>query len=325
MSGRTDTTDSVENTESDDRMEVTRPDEADRPTYPDRGGIDVFSPLLVRQPIRDGKTPAVRDLLVEWIEGTNDGDARTLLPVTGVTLVTLFLDDGDFGWDATGDGTGSGKRDALIWYVEVADGNLDRWKTPDRTIRSRSPLFEAGLDEYLAADAVAYADNRDGHRLVTHASLPDRQERYADAVGPTLVAPVAGEDLSIPVALTTIPLKAGPTSRIVARGADFGNWLKRFDAVQSWVRDRTDVLEEEAMYTESLLLESIGDRQVLHYYMETEGMARLYDAYGTSDTWEVRFSDWVMRRIFEDPGQVVEPPLETDCAVLIHAVDPERP
>jgi hypothetical protein len=79
------------------------------------------------------------------------------------------------------------------------------------------------------------------------------------------------------------------------------------------------------MYTESLLLEAVGDRQVMHYYMETEDMDRLYDAYDESDNWEVRFSDWVMRRIFVAPSEFLEPPLESDCAVLVHAVDPARP
>jgi hypothetical protein len=78
------------------------------------------------------------------------------------------------------------------------------------------------------------------------------------------------------------------------------------------------------MYTESLLFEPVGDRLALHYYMETEDMARLYDAYEASDNWEVRVSDWAMRRIFADPDRMLDPPLESDCEVLVHAVDPAR-
>jgi len=79
------------------------------------------------------------------------------------------------------------------------------------------------------------------------------------------------------------------------------------------------------MYTESLLLETDGTHQVVHYYMETGDMDRLYEAFYESDDWEARFSEWVMRRVLANPETFLEPPLKTDCEVLIHAVDPERP
>lgn len=62
-----------------------------RPPHPERGGIDVFDSLLVRQPIAEGQTRAVRNLLADWAAENSDGDAHTLLPFDGVTLVTLFL------------------------------------------------------------------------------------------------------------------------------------------------------------------------------------------------------------------------------------------
>jgi hypothetical protein len=295
-----------------------------RPTYSERGGIDVFDSLLVRQPIAEGQTQAVRDLLTDWARHNSDGDVRTLLPVDGVTLATLFLDEGGFGW--TDDpGRDPQRGDALLWYVEVVDNDAGTWKTPDATIRRVSPLFESGLADLLTGEPTVHADGRGDHRHIVHVSNPRRQERYADAVGRSLVVPVAGDDLPIPVAVTSLGLKAGLPGTLVARALDVVNWLKQFDRVQSWARGETDTIEEEAMYTESLLLEAVGDRQVVHYYMETEDMDRLYEAFYESDDWEARFSEWVMRRVLANPEAFLEPPLETDCEVLIHAVDPGRP
>lgn len=294
-----------------------------RPDRP-RGGIDVFDSLLVRQPVRAGETGAVRELLTAWAQEHADGDVRTLLPVTGVTLVTLFLDGGGFGAGVGGpDGDTGGDRDALVWYVEVADDDAEPWTDPEAAVR-KSPLFDAGLGDLLGSPDTVYADGRAGCRLVTHVTNPHRRQRYEEAVGSPLVAPVAGEQLPIPVVVVSVPLRPGLRSRVVARLVDVGNWLKGFDRVHAWLRDQTDTLEAEAMYTESLLFEPVGNRLVLHYYMETEDMDRLYEAYEASDNWEVRFSDWVMRRVFEDPGEFLTPPLETDCEVLVHAVDPER-
>jgi hypothetical protein len=292
--------------------------------YPERGGIDVFDSVLVRQPIVNGETEAVRELLADWAGDNADGDVHTLLPVEGVTLVTLFLDDGGFGW--TDDAEHNPQRnDALLWYIEVVDDGVEAWRTPDATIRSVSPLFERGLAGLLTGTATIHTDSHAGHRYVTHVTNPHRQERYVNAVGRSLVAPVAGDSLPIPVAITSLALKPGLTSTLVARAVDFVNWLKQFDRVQSWARDETDTVEAEAVYTESLLLEAVGDRQVVHYYMETEDMDRLYEAFYESDDWEARFSEWLLRRVLDTPETFLEPPLKTDCEVLLHAVDPERP
>jgi len=297
-----------------------------RPRYPERGGIDVFDSLLVRQPIVEGQTQAVRDALADWADDNADGDVRTLLPLEGVTLVTLFLDDGEFGWTGADDaGNDSRQGDALLWYVEVADDDIDEWARPDATIRSVSPLFERGLTDLLAEEATVHVGGRGDHRYVTHVTNPYRQERYADTVGRSLIAPVAGDDVPIPVEIVSLAVKAGLTSTLVARAVDLVNWLKRFERVQSWARTETQTVEAEAMYTESLLLESVGDRQVVHYYMETEDMDRLYDAFDETDDWEARFTEWVMQRVLVNPETFLEPPLETDCEVLLHAVDPERP
>jgi hypothetical protein len=125
--------------------------------------------------------------------------------------------------------------------------------------------------------------------------------------------------------MVRVPLRPGLPSRLTALVTRLGNWVKRSDTVSGWLRDQTQTLEAEAMYTESLLFEPVDDRLVLHYYMETESMERLYDAYDASTNVEVRVSDWVMRRVFETPEKVVEYPLESDDELLVHAVAPDRP
>jgi len=285
---------------------------------PRRGGIGVFDPLVIRQPIEDGRTRAVRDCLADWTAAADGGDVRTLLPVPGTALATLFLDRGAFGGaKASGD--------ALVWYLEVADADVEAWGDPDRTIREASPLFDAGLAEHLLETGTVHAAGRRGHRLVTHATHPRRQERYAEHCGRTLVAPVAGDGLPIAVALLTVPLKRGVVSRIVGAAVDAATWIKRSDRVSEWLRDRTDTLEQEAMYTESLLLAPGDDRLLLPYYMETEDVDRLFEAYERTSNADAVLADWVMRRVFEAPEKMLEPPIESDLEVLVHAVHASRP
>lgn len=287
----------------------------------DRGGIDVFDSLLVRHRICPGQTEAVLELIAEWAVEHRGGDVRAVLPMDGVSLVTLFLDRGSFGWmneENTSD-------DALLWYIEVADDDADEWLDPDATIRNVSPLYDTELVTLLDGNAAVHADGRDGHQLITHATNPHRQERYAEHCDSSLVAPAAGDDLPISVVVTTVPLKPGLVSWLVSRVVRIGNWFKRHNRVSEWIRDQTDTLEEEAMYTESLLLEAVGDRLILHYYMEAEDQDRVAKAYQESDNWDVRFSDWAMHRIFVNPDEVLDPPLESDCEVLVHAVHPGRP
>ena len=83
---------------ADDGVDAASDGPDTRPATPERGGVDVLDLLLIRQPVVEGWTRAVRDLLADWADDNVDGDAHALLPVDGVTLATLFLDDGGFGW-----------------------------------------------------------------------------------------------------------------------------------------------------------------------------------------------------------------------------------
>jgi hypothetical protein len=59
--------------------------------------------------------------------------------------------------------------------------------------------------------------------------------------------------------------------------------------------------------------------------METEETDRLYEAFEASDDWKARLGGWLLRRLLERPEVMLEPPLESDYELLVHAVDPERP
>jgi len=276
-----------------------------------RGGVDAFDALSVRYRIGEGETAAVRELLAEWAREHREGDVRDLLPVEGVNLCTLFLEEGDTG------------PDGLVWYVEVVDDRAPPWTDPAGALRA-SPLFDAGLGELLASEPTVRADGVGGHRRVVVATHPDRQAWYEERGGRGLVAPVAGDELPVEVAMVAVPLRAGAASRLTARLLAAINWLKRATSVSERFRDDVELLAEERIYSESLLLGPGDGRQVLHYYMETEETDRLYDAFEASDDWEARLSEWLFRRLLERPEAMLEPPLESET-VLVHAVDPERP
>ena len=275
-----------------------------------RGGVDVFDALAVRYEISRSETGAVRDLLAGWAHDHREGSVRDLLPVEGVNLCTVFLEEGD--------------PDALVWYVEVVDDRATPWTDPVAAVRT-SPLFDAGLGELLAGEPTVRADGVGRHRRVTVATHPDRQAWYEARGGRGVVAPVAGDELPVEVAMVAVPLRAGAASWLTARALDLVNWLKRLTSLGERFRDDVELLAEERLYSESLLLGPGDGRQVLHYYMETEDTDRLYDAFESSGDWEARLSEWLFRRLLERPEAMLEPPLESDNWVLVHAVDPERP
>lgn len=276
-----------------------------------RGGVDAFDALSVRYGIGEGETDAVRELLAGWAREHPGGSVRDLLPVAGVNLCTLFLEEADTG------------PDGLVWYVEVMDDRAAPWTDPVGGVRE-SPLFDAGLGALLGEPTVR-ADGVGGHRRVVVATHPDRQAWYEERGGRGLVAPVAGDELPVEVAMVELPLRAGAASRLTALALDVVNWLKRSTSLGERFRDDVDLLAEERLYSESLLLGPGDGRQVLHYYMETEETDRLYDAFEASADWEARLSEWLFRRLLERPEAMLERPLESDHEVLIHAVDPERP
>jgi hypothetical protein len=141
-----------------------------------------------------------------------------------------------------------------------------------------------------------------------------------------MVAPVAADELTIEVSAVRLTLRPGAPSWLTDRVTAVGNWIEERTPLGEWMRDQTAVLAEERMYSESLLVQPSDGGHVLWYYMETEEMDQLYDAFESSTDWMARFTKWVLPRIVvpADADRFLDPPLESDATVLVHAVDPRR-
>lgn len=283
-----------------------RPDEPDPETERPRGGLDVFDAVHVRFPIR-GETTAVREALATWVRDNPGADARTLLP-EGVNHCTLFLDE-------------TPGAEALVWYVDAVDAGTAPWDEPAAAVRA-SPVFETLAA--LLGEPTVRADGVGGHRQMVNATHPDRQAWYEAAGGEPLVAPVAGDDLPIEVALVALPLRSRTVGWLAARTVDAVSWLQAHSPLGEWLEGDTEILAEERMYSESFLFDASDGPGVFYYYVETESMDQLYDAFEGSTDWKARLGEFLIRRVFERPEVLLEPPLVSDCEVLVHAVDPRR-
>jgi hypothetical protein len=275
-----------------------------------RGGIDAFDALAVRFGVRPGETAAVRAALSEWVERNRGGDVGNLVPTGDATLSTLFLDDDP-------------EDPALVWYVEVLDDDAPAWRDPVGTLHGSS-VFGTRVNGALTGTATVRADGVAGQQVMVNATHPDRASWYEATGCPPLVAPVAEDDLPIEVATVAVPLRAGAPSWLAARTTRAVNWLKRTTPLGRLLRGQTETLAAERMYSESLTLVPEDGRQVLYYYMETEDMATLYDGFRESEDWTARVGGWFLQWALADPETMLDPPIESDHEVLIHAVDPDR-
>lgn len=258
---------------------------------------------------------AVDDLRTEVsaaLEGAHGSGVDELLPLDGVSTVSLFAHD-------------DGERPALVWYVEHAVGG--RWRDPAAVVREQSPLFPA-LAEYLAdGDPNVVADaSADVVRLV-HESLPGRPNAYADQTGtlPTVLSAGGDEEIPavVPLRLAVEPGLGTALARLFAglmdRLADDGVVKRTFE---SWTEP---ILEAEGMYTESLLLERTEAGYDLWWYMESGGMEQVYEAYYDSTSRIARLSERALGRVLERPERVLAHPVEaSDFELLTHAVAAER-
>lgn len=280
-----------------------------------RGGIDAFDGLFVRLPVAPGATEAVTDAVAAWARANGEADARDLLPIAGVNTVTLFL-------DRRGDGP-----DALVWYLDVVDAGAEPWATPADAIRRSSPLADR-LAAHLDGPATVLADGVDGCRTFTHTTHPDRQAWYAESVGDTMRAPVAGDDLPLAVLWTIPEVKPGIVTRLLSGVLRTTNRLKRTDRYRERVMRRPEslaLLAEERVYTETFLLDPGGDRSSLHYYLEGESVDRLYDAFADADDIEAAIAERLFRLILVDPDELLAPPPSAAGEMLVHAVASDRP
>lgn len=246
--------------------------------------------FLLRQPIAASETHAVRDLVAGRRSG-DEADASWLVPGDDVVTVSLFLDRHD--------GTG----DALVWYVELADG--DAWTDPAATLAGRSPLYDDGLERHLSGETALYGDAE----RVVHVHNPARPARPDPA----------------DVVLVRLDVEPG-----------LGTWLARLlaglvDALAgTWVERRLvaasgDVIEDEEMWTETLFLEASDGEYAVLWYMEAADMDRVVEVYETTDNRVARYSAVVLDRLFESPMATLGDPMAaSDYELLGHGTNAAR-
>lgn len=97
-------------------------------------------------------------------------------------------------------------------------------------------------------------------------------------------------------------------------------------ALRRWLnRQLEPILTEEGMYTETLFLDrEDGDLYVL-WYMEAEDVAGVYEEFLASNHPLTDVADRAAGRLFEDAEKVLTTDVESDCPLLAHAWNPNRP
>ncbi|GAB7012489.1 DUF6176 family protein [Halolamina salina] len=100
----------------------------------------------------------------------------------------------------------------------------------------------------------------------------------------------------------------------------------RVDDLREWtaeVRERPDehveTLRNEGVYTETAFLERIDGEPYLTYYMETESVQAVFEAFENSEFDIDAEHEAVMREVLESGENVA------DAEVLYHQVNPDRP
>lgn len=256
--------------------------------------------FLVRRRVDESRLESIR----EAASRACDDDPARLLGLEGVTTASLFLDTGEEGPE-------------LIWYVELPRSAIADWDDPESRVEAAFPLEHDAI-----GDDGAVVDRE----FLVHAVNPVRPRTATGASDGPLVVSGPDADTGVDVELVQMRLEPGLAERFADWFAGISRRVENGELdlgpVETW---SADMLDAENMYTESMFLERRPDGYVLCQYMETEEMRQVYDAY--YDTWNpvARASEIVVGRVLEDPGQILEYPLETDVELLAHAVDPNRP
>ncbi|SIR63246.1 DUF6176 family protein [Natronorubrum thiooxidans] len=207
----------------------------------------------------------------------------------------------------------------LVWYVELPRAVVDEWDDPRSTVASAFPVDH---------DALEPVDHPDERTLLVHAVHPGRPRTTdpgQNRTGRSLEDSAASTQPAVDVELVRMRLKPGLPERLA-------DWFERLtqqvisgertlDRLESW---SAEMLEQERMYTESIVLDR-RNGYTLYQYMEADEMQQVYDAY--YDTWNpvARVAEHLMGRLLENPACILEYPLETEFELLAHAIDPDRP
>jgi hypothetical protein len=267
---------------------------------------------FVSWPLRATGLDDLRETVVAELDDTEGSGLAELLPLAGVSTVSLFVHEPDDG------------QTGLVWYVE--HDRDERWRDPARIVREHSPLFRA-LAEHLTADEpTVVAEGSPDATSVVHMSVPGRPRAYANRTD-DLPAVLSDDDSDagvpdvVPLRLTIRPglgsLFACALAGLIERTPA---WLEaKFEAAS------LDVLEDEEMYTETLLLERTGDGYDLWWYMEADNMEQVGEAYYETDNRVARVSEHVLGWVLERPEHALAHPTQaSDFELLAHAVDGGR-
>lgn len=229
------------------------------------------------------------------------GDPEPVLGLEEATTASLFLDL-------------EGADPELVWYLEVPRSVADRWDDPRSTVAEAFPVDH---------EAVVDADDPVDRELLVHAANPARPRTVASEDGSLVTGP---DGAAVDVDLVRMRLEPGLPERLADWFAGLSRRVADDDLelgpIETW---SAAMLDAEHMYTESVFLERRADGYALVGYMECEEMARVYDAYYDTGNPVARGSEVVLGRVLEEPGTILEYPLETDVELLAHAVAPDRP
>ncbi|QLG48981.1 hypothetical protein [Natrinema halophilum] len=257
--------------------------------------------FLIPRRIEPGHVETIRDHVSRTVIGS---DPDRLLRIDGASTASLCLDQG---------------RDPpeIVWYVEIPSAVVGEWDDPESRVGDAFPV------EHERIGPTVEPVDRD---LLVHAANPSRPRSIVpDERGP--VDPTAPAAVRrVEVELVRMRLESGLPERLADRFARVSRRVAAGEVdlgpVETW---SLDMLEAEAMFTESVFLERRLSGYELVQYMEASEMRRVYDVY--DDSWNpvARLSAVVLDLGLDDPSCILDYPLESDFEAIAHVVHPNRP
>ncbi|ELY48395.1 hypothetical protein C495_02945 [Natronorubrum sulfidifaciens JCM 14089] len=259
--------------------------------------------VLVSRRIEPGHVETIENEISRTCLGS---DPNRVLGLEGASTASLFIDRSDAAPE-------------LVWYVELPRAVVDEWDDPQSRVAAAFPIDH---------DALEPVDAPGERTLLVHAVHPQRPRTIdpgQSGVDRSLEEAGVSTQPAVDVELVRMRLKPGLAERLA-------DWFERLtqqvisgertlDRLDSW---SAEMLEQERMYTESIVLDR-HNGYTLYQYMEADEMQQVYDAY--YDTWNpvARGAERLMGRLLENPECILEYPLKTDFELLAHAIDPDRP
>ena len=273
---------------------------------PDEGTIITerhATAVLVSRRIDPGHVETIENEISRTCLGS---DPNRVLGLEAASTASLFIDRSETAPE-------------LVWYVELPRAVVDEWDDPQSTVADAFPVDH---------DVLEPVDDPDERTVLVHAVHPRRPrtiEPGRSGTDRSLGESGVSTRPAVDVELVRMRLKPGLPERLA-------DWFERLtqqvisgertlDRLESW---SAEMLEQERMYTESIVLDR-RNGYTLYQYMEANEMQQVYDAY--YDSWNpvARGAEHLMGRLLENPACILEYPLETDFELLAHAIALDRP